>query len=103
MPALSPTEIVVSKEKSIPEPVFAAFNELLAENVRDGRASIKLNAAAERIVAKMKEAGTSCTRTEVFKNGWLDVEPAYRRAGWAVNFEVPDMYEDFEPYYVFKA
>jgi len=41
-------------------------------------------------------------RQGLFDKHYLDIEPAYREAGWKVKFESPDYTESFPSYFVFS-
>lgn len=81
---IKPSEVGEAQTRLIPEPVFSAFNELIAENWNGSSSVVKQDDAVARIVTKM-----SVNRDHVYKHGWLSVEDAYRRAGWRVKYEKP--------------
>jgi hypothetical protein len=92
---ISPDEITLPV---IPDHVFEAFNKLIKANFKKGNVSIvKRKDVVEEIFC---ESGT--TDEELVSNGWLDIEPNYREAGWEVKYESPDWGQSFDSYFVFK-
>ncbi len=83
----------------IPEEVFGAFNELIAQNLQ-GKSSRVLQ---KEIVKRLKDDGMK--ESEIFEKHWLDVEGSYREVGWEVKYDKPVYYagENFEPYFLFTA
>ena len=48
------------------------------------------------------EEPTAKARQELFDNHYLDIEPAYRNAGWKVEFDKPGYNETYDSYFVFS-
>ena len=67
----------VAGSKSIPAVVIYAFNRLITENYRNGRASILQKDVVDILVVE------GLDRAEIFKRGWLDVEEVLRQLGIA--------------------
>lgn len=42
------------------------------------------------------------TRGIIFDNGWLDIEPLYRKEGWIVEYDKPAYCEDYPASFTFK-
>lgn len=84
------------KQASIPYVAFEAFNELIVENLSSGRASVYQADVVDRMVKK------GLKKDEIYKKGWLDVEPIYRAAGWKVEYDKPGYNESYQPYFVFS-
>jgi hypothetical protein len=80
--------------KHIPDEVFEAFNELIAE----GDGDVLQKDVVLRILAKIPDT----TREQIFKKGWLNVEPAYRKAGWKVTYDKPGYCETYEANFTFR-
>lgn len=99
MEAMTPKQAVDLKMSRIPEKVFEAFNEAIADNLSDGYATVKQNDVITRILGKME----GITRHDVFDNGWLDVEPFYRKKGWKVSYDKPGYNETYEASWEFKG
>lgn len=94
---ITPDEVADAKQASFPDEVFQAFNGLIAEKFSGGRAVVKQDDVVERIVSKL-----DCTRQEVFNKGWLNVEEAYRKAGWIVEYDKPGYNETYDAFFTFK-
>ena len=90
---ISPDDVV----KAVPEFVIDAFNQLIQEKWRGGKATIELKEVKQRI-SKLGELGNP----NLVNNDWLDVEPLYEAKGWKVTFSRPCLDESFLPYYSFK-
>lgn len=94
---IKPSEVVDKKRKQLPDGVFDAFNELIAERW-DGRSAVVLvGDAAIRIAAKLK-----IERSAVFDRGLLDVDDIYRKAGWRVEYDKPGYCETYEAKFTFR-
>ena len=102
---ITPEEAKKAKISSIPDYVFQAFNELLAENfVENVGTIIYQHEVLKRIIniyPYIIEDDKDSIVNSLFVNHWLDVEKFYQRAGWEVTFHEPTYYEDFDPYYKF--
>lgn len=93
---ITPGEVGEEKQLHIPDAVFDAFNAEIALRYVSGQATVKQNAVVERLVAG------GMTRSEIFDNGWLNVEDAYRSAGWDVEYDKPGWDENYDAFFVFK-
>ena len=101
---ITPEEAEKARKSSIPDYVFQAFNELLAENFYDVGTIIYQHEVLKRILSlypSIIENDKDSIVNSLFVNHWLDVEKFYERAGWEVTFYKPSYYEDFDPYYKF--
>lgn len=95
---IRPEDIAAHKQEHIPEAVFQVFNDLIAENINAGYATVR----QKDVVKRMKAAGLK--EKDISDKGWLDVEPVYRDAGWEVSYDKPAYCESwYEPYYTFRA
>ena len=95
---ITPEQALNIKEASIPDEVYEAFNELLAEGISTaGYCTIYQNEAIKRIQSKIE-----CERAEVFSKGWLDVEKQYIKAGWEVEYDKPGYNESYDAYFKFS-
>jgi hypothetical protein len=99
MPAISPNEVVAQKQKNIPEIVFEAFNELIADNFTEGSAKVKQEDVINLILSK----SGFLSRQEIFDKGWLNIEDVYRGQGWKVEYDKPGCYETYSAFFKFKA
>jgi hypothetical protein len=92
---IKPSE--VDKRAVILEPVFEVFNLLIAEKWDGQRAVIPQREAVERITAAL-----GIERRVVFDRGLLDIESAYRKAGWRVAYDKPGFNETGEAFFTFS-
>lgn len=97
---IKPKDVVKAKQETLPDEVIEAFNELIAENWKGEYAKFKLAVVAERIRKKLgwgdEKAG------QISKNGWLDVEDVYRKAGWKVVYDGPAYNETYQATFEFS-
>ena len=100
---ITPEEAKKAKISSIPDYVFQAFNELLAENFAEYGTIIYQHEALKRIISLYPyiiENDKDGIVNSLFVNHWLDIVKFYERAGWDVTYNKPPYYEDY-PYYKF--
>ena len=93
---ISPREVVTLKASSIPDEVFEAFNELIAENFWNGYSSF----TEKKVVARIVKKGISSTKA--YENNWLDVEKFYEKAGWKVDYDKPGFNESYDAVFNFS-
>ena len=87
----TPEEAAKSHESVIPKEVFEVFNKLLATRFSGTEVvTIKMDEVAPLICEKLK-----VTRNQLANNGWLDIEPFYRKAGWDVEYDKPGFNETY--------
>ena len=92
---LKPSEVVYVIPV-IPGFVFDAFNDLIAlKMVENGSATVY----QAEVVALIKKMG----RRDVIDFKWLNVEKAYRKAGWIVKYDKPSHTESYKPFFTFKS
>jgi len=89
MPPIKPSEV----NSVAPEVVFECFNFLIQQNYSDGESIVKIG----EVRKLMKEKGLSADDIE--KN--LNIESAYRKAGWKVEYDKPGFNETYEGFYTF--
>ena len=99
---IRPSEVTKVKAATLPNEVFDAFNECITAAWSGHSAKVMQADAAKAIVAKFKAAGKTLTRSQVFDEGYLDVEDAYRAAGWKVEYDKPGYCENYAAYFVFS-
>lgn len=95
---ISPESVGSAKGSAIPAPVFEAFNSLIAISADNGFAKV----TQEDVVLEIQKL-MNCSRQHVFEKGWLNVEDAYREAGWLVEYDKPGYCESYAAYFVFRA
>jgi hypothetical protein len=93
---ITPQEVTLLKASSIPDAIFEAFNELIAENFNGHSSSFTEKKVVTRIVQKGISSKTA------YDNNWLDVEPLYRKAGWKVEYDKPGFNESYEATFSFS-
>jgi hypothetical protein len=93
---IRPEDVANEKVKIFPDEVFLAFNELITQNFSSGYATILQDDIVNRMVSK------GLNRSDIYKNGWLDVEDVYRKAGWKVEYDKPGYNESYEPSFKFS-
>jgi len=96
---IRPGEVASAASRAIPDEVFQAFNDLIAENWVHGRdrAIVKQKDVLARVTARL-----DVTADEVLAKHWFDVEPSYRAAGWTVTYDKSGWDESYEPYFEFR-
>lgn len=94
---ITPDEVAGSKNTVFPAAVFEAFNELITQKFSGGSAVIKQDEVAALIAKK-----TRVKRQTIFDKGWLNVEEAYRAAGWDVSYDKPGYNESGPATFTFR-
>lgn len=91
-------------KESIPGFVIEAFNEMIVENYNKeiNASRFDQNQVIERILIKAKNEGSSLTRTDIFSNRLLDVEPIFEANGWKVKYTKPPYFDPTIPYFTFS-
>lgn len=115
--AIAPADV---KPPPIPKEIFDAFNELIAEKIRGGSATLFLKEVYKRCEDKFMEAGfdprpeadrkKKITKGElrdliadaIYNHDWLNVAPSYREQGWTVTYDRPGFNETFQASYEFR-
>ncbi len=95
---IKPKEVQSKKDAALPQEVFDVFNQLIIDNWDGHSATVLQDEACERIckALKIKSCQTALDR------GLLDVESAYRKAGWKVEFDKPGYNESYDAHFVFS-
>jgi len=94
---ITPDEVEALQEQVLPDAVFDVFNELIAKHWSGHDAVVIQDEAVNRITERL-----SCARGEVFAKGYLDVESAYRKAGWYVKYDKPGYNESYQAFFRFQ-
>jgi hypothetical protein len=97
---LRPDEAIALKKGNRPDAIMIAFNQEIAEHIRvsDGKAKV----LQQDVLAKIKNALSGMTTSDILDKGWLDVEDEFRKAGWIVEYEKPARDESFDAYFTFE-
>jgi len=94
---IKPKDVQSKKDAALPEEVFEVFNQLIVENWDGRSATVNQDEACKRICKALKiKSG------EAYDRGLLDVESAYRKAGWKVVFDKPGFNENYDAFFVFS-
>lgn len=96
---ISPEEARQQQAKKIPPVVFDAFNALLVARASSDIITIKQN----ELIAKVLVKDPSIARVDLFTKHWLDIEEAYRKAGWNVVYDKPAYSESYEANWQFTV
>lgn len=95
---ISPDDVVAVKTKNIPDWVFEVWDGLIASAWDGSRAYIRQDVAKAALIAHPSCPGTA----DVFRTGWLDIEPSYRAVGWSVEYDKPAYNESYEASFTFR-
>lgn len=111
---MKPFTLKDAQEASIKElrpSIVKAVNSLLAKNLNRKRAII----TQDEIIARAIEISTDMwvqdgrpnwysplTREQIFAEKMLDIEEAYRAAGWDVEYDKPAYDENYTAYFKFE-
>ena len=93
---IRPEEVVELKKQQIPSEVFETINRLIGERIVGGEVTIKQDDIVEELVIKGLQSA------EIFRRGWLNVEPAYQDAGWKVAYDKPGYNETYPATFKFS-
>lgn len=93
---IAPDEVAGAKKVIIPKKVFEAFNTLIVRNFAGNNAVV----VQDDVVDLLVKGGLN--RSDIFNNHWLDVEDAYRSAGWIVEYDKPGYNESYPATFAFK-
>jgi len=97
MEPIRPEEVGAAKAKAVPDAVIDVFNQLIVKHFSGRSAVIRQDEALAAIMVVM-----NCDRHSVFTNKWLDVEEAFRAAGWKVKYDKPGYCESYEATFTFS-
>jgi hypothetical protein len=100
MKPITPQEAKLSKEINVPNFVIKAFNKCIIANINESGKSVVIQ--KDVINQIIKSSPSKVTKIQVIVNGWLDVEPIYRKVGWEVSYDKPGYNEDYEPFFEFS-
>lgn len=94
---ITPGEVGRQRTQDLPDEVFEVFNSLIAQNFDGGSAKVMQEDAVDALVDK------GFTEEEIFEKDLLDVELAYRAAGWKVEYDKPGYNETYDAFFTFRA
>ena len=95
---ISPDEAIQQAQRCIPDDVFEAINELIAEKLDtiSKQSTVKQDDVIERVCIKMG------IQREQFDLRWLNVEDLYRNMGWIVMYDSPAYNETYNAFFKFS-
>jgi len=100
---IKPKDVQKARNESIPEQVYEAFNEMIVQNWDGREANFKLKDVANLALRKIQASyDQNMTRQGMYDRGWLDVESAYRKAGWKVEFDKAAYNETYDDNFTFR-
>jgi hypothetical protein len=89
-----------AKGANFPDAVIETWNTLIQECLVNRTSIVGQN---EAILALMDAMGLEPgERLRVYGLGWLNIESAYRDAGWVVHYDRPGFNESFEAFFTFE-
>jgi len=94
---IKPKEVKGKLIARIPDKVYNVFNDLIVENWDGNSANFTQDEAVKRIAKIML-----VSHDTAFKRGYLDVEDAYRKVGWTVEYDKPGYNENYEANFTFS-
>jgi hypothetical protein len=109
---ITPAEVAAYQAANFPSYVFDAFNELIASKYVPGRdVIITQKEAVDLIFAKANKGlvgtidddGLKLTRNDIYNKGYLNIEAAYDKQGWVVNYDKPGYDESYDAFFKFKV
>ena len=83
MKPITPEEALQHKRDKIPDYVFEAFNGLIKDAYDGHQAFFWQDQVMEKIIENMP----TINRNHIFDNHYLDVEHAYEKSGWSVEYD----------------
>jgi len=101
MKPITPEKVQEIRIHEMPEAIIQATNELIVRKWNGHSASFKVTEVVEQYFRVSGEEATAAKRKELFDNHHLDIEPAYRNAGWKVEFDKPGYNESYDAFFVF--
>lgn len=99
---MSPDEIDALKTTRIPEEVFEAFNEAIADKWNGSSATVKQDEVARAAVKKLRARLPDATLDTLYTNNWLDIENAYQKKGYTVEYDKPGYCESYDAVFIFR-
>ena len=94
---IGPDDIGDVQIAMLPPFVFEAFNIAIAANYRNGCSNVMQSDVVDMLV---KHAPRE-SRQHVLDSGWMEVEAAYRKVGWKVDYDKPGYNESYGANFTF--
>lgn len=102
MKPISPEKVEEIRINEMPEAIIQATNEMIVRTWNGHSATVKVKEIVDQYFKVCGEEPTAKARQELFDKHYLDIEPAYREAGWKVTYDGPGYNEDYDAYFVFS-
>lgn len=97
MKPITPNEANLNRN-DIPEFVIQGVNDAIKKYYKKDGFIIK----QDDIINEILKHSPGTTRSEIFKEGWLNFEDLYSEYGWDVNYESPCLGENFKSFFQFE-
>lgn len=97
MKPITPAEVGAAKVAALPPEVFKIFNDFIAKKWDGHSARFKM-----KHVARALEDHFFVNFEVIKERGYLDIEEAYRMAGWKVYYDNPGYCESYDATYEFS-
>jgi len=97
MQPIKPQEVKARLISSLPPEVINVFNNLIQKNFNGTEARVLQKDAVKGICEAL-----AISKNQAFENKLLDVEDAFREAGWIVSYDKPAYCETYDAYFIFK-
>jgi hypothetical protein len=96
---MRPTDLGFVQASIVPQEVFDVFNEEIASRWSGSSAVVKQDYVVSTILERLEWDPND--RRAVFDNGYLNIEEAYRAAGWNVVYDKPAYNETYTANWTF--
>lgn len=94
---IKPKDVQAQKNAAIPEEVFEVINALILREWNGSEALVYQDEAAKQVAKALK-----ITKALVYSRNLLDIEDAYIKAGWDVEYDKPGYNESYEAHFRFR-
>lgn len=94
---VTPEDVISLAAALIPEAVFGVFNDLIARDWDGNSVTVSQDEAVDLLL----ERDGTLDRDRIFSARMLNIEAAYRAAGWQVSYEKPGFNERGVPKFIF--
>lgn len=98
----TPSEVLQSKQESIPDEVFQAVNEMITKKWDGYSATFRQEDLMAHYFSIVGGGELDSDRQKVYDNHWFDFEEIYRKAGWSVEYDRPGYNESYPATFTFK-
>ena len=99
---IKPHEIASKRSITPPDFVYEVWNELISRHYHNGVSRVLQQDAVSALLRATDGDPTGITRDDIYNNGWLNIEEAYREAGWFVTYDKPGICESYGATFIFR-